>query len=70
MSLRRLGAVLLFIQLLAACAVRPPGVAMTADLTTIAERSGYRITGRYEEVGPLAAAFQQRFSSSIDAANS
>lgn len=41
--------------------------AMTTDLSTLAERSGYRITGRYEEVGPLAAAFQQRWPNAVRA---
>lgn len=34
---------------------------MNQDLSTVAERSGYRITGRYDEVGPLCAAFAQRW---------
>ncbi|MDP3856755.1 MAG: M14 family zinc carboxypeptidase [Stagnimonas sp.] len=34
---------------------------MTDELSTIAERSGYRITGRYEEVGTLCAEFQRRW---------
>lgn len=34
---------------------------MTEELSTIAERSGYRVTGRYEEVGRLAAAFVARW---------
>ena len=34
---------------------------MTLELSTAAECSGYRITGRYDEVGPLCAAFAQRW---------
>src|SRR5690606_36020597 len=39
--------------------------AADASLTTLAERSGFQRTGRYEEVGRLCAAFEARWASSI-----
>ena len=39
---------------------------MTQELSTVAERSGYRITGRYDEVGPLCAAFAQHIGEVLE----
>ena len=39
--------------------------AADASLTTLAERSGFQRTGRYEEVGRLCAALEARWTSSI-----
>ena len=46
-----------------------PGRAATASgpLTTVAERSGFERTGRYDEVTALAAAFQARYPDRVSA---
>src|SRR5260221_413184 len=41
------------------------GAASKAPLTTVAERSGFKITGRYEEVERLCPAFQQAWPSQV-----
>ncbi len=50
--------------LLAACT---PTVALAADkaLTTVAERSGFRQTGRYDEVEALCSAFQAKYPDAV-----
>lgn len=47
----------------------PPPVPATADapLSTLAERSGFERTGRYDEVATLAAAFQARYPDRVAA---
>ncbi|HET6396290.1 MAG TPA: M14 family metallopeptidase [Pseudoxanthomonas sp.] len=48
--------------LLACLAAHPAGLrAQAPDLSTVAERSGFQRTGRYDEVPALAAAFQARY---------
>ena len=39
--------------------------APSGDLVTIAERSGYKRTGRYDEVQRLCAAFQRTYASQV-----
>jgi len=53
--LRRLAATLL-----AGAVLSPVALAGPADLSTHAERTGFRETGRYEEVERLCTAFAER----------
>lgn len=46
---------------LLATVVGPAAQAATEDLSTVAERSGYRRTGRYEEVERLCSAFERTY---------
>src|SRR5690242_15292779 len=49
-----------------AFASAPPAMAATPDsLTTVAERSGFRITGRYDEVERLCAQFAKTFPGTV-----
>ncbi|MFZ5607274.1 MAG: M14 family zinc carboxypeptidase [Pseudomonadota bacterium] len=52
----------LALALLTACL---PGLAARPALSTVAERSGYQQTGRYDEVIALCAAFQQAFPKAV-----
>ena len=58
-------AVSIFLAILLACSMTVPASAAqpASELTTISERSGFRITGRYEEAAVLCRAFAQRFPS-------
>src|SRR5690242_4397908 len=56
----------LFCAALAAAAVATPTMAATSDaLQTIAERSGFHVTGRYDEVERLCAQFAKAFPGSV-----
>ena len=46
-------------------ALAGPAFSAAADLTTVAERSGYVETGRYDEVIGLCDAFQQRYPDAV-----
>ncbi|MBN8716620.1 M14 family zinc carboxypeptidase [Thermomonas sp.] len=52
----------LALALLTACL---PGMAARPALSTVAERSGYQQTGRYDEVIALCAAYQQAFPKAV-----
>lgn len=43
----------------------PPVLAQGTDLTTLAERSGFTRTGRYDEVIALCAAFERQYPASV-----
>ncbi|WP_051403672.1 M14 family metallopeptidase [Pseudoxanthomonas sp. J31] len=53
--------------LAAACALPLPAPASADPLSTVAERSGFQRTGRYDEVPALAAAFQARWPDKVRA---
>ena len=42
-----------------------PAIAASPTLQTVAERSGYRETGRYDEVVALCEAFQRAYPASV-----